>query len=1277
MCRATCSWLVAMISFFVNGQKILLENPEPETKLLDLLRKSLHLTGTKQGCNVGGCGACTVMISKYYASTDEIRHWSVNACLLPVCSLDGLAVTTIEGIGNTQKLHPCQESIARSNGSQCGFCTPGMVMSMYTLLRNNPKPTETEMQLSLHGNLCRCTGYRPILDGFRSFCKDCSCSEKQEELKNYGNERFIIEPSQEVIFPPELKLQNSAMTSLLIQGSRTKWYRPITLNELLTIREQFPANSDNMIVAGNIGIGCDKLAKPSVLIAVSCVNELQVLEINEKGLLVGAAVTIGCLEEKLMKTMKSLPESKTKYFKALLDMLHWFANPQIKNVATIGGNIVNGCPGSDLIPVLIVAGTILNFASKGSFRETVMTASFHTKMSDTEILQSLIIPYSNEDIYVAGYKQAKRRYVATAIVNASMSVEIKRIGEACRVEDCKIMYGGMGHTVIMADKTQKMIIGREWNSYLLNEVYESLSSEINFSNDIEGGMVKYRQLLCLSFFYKFYLQVQMELGNSPPLGNEESALKDFKAVPAKGTQIYSKKSPQSLNDTIGQPVMHLSALEQATGEALYVDDIPSIDGEAYAGLVMSECAHARFKVDASGLKEIEDILGFVSVDDVPGSNTFGDDNFFADGVVTAVGQIIGIVVAKTKETAQRGARSVKIDYEKLPTILTIEEARKADSYFGAANEFNIGNISEGLKSSFHKLEGSIKIGGQKHFYFETCACLVIPRREHKEIELICSSQFLNRCHKSLSTCLAIPSNKVVARAKRIGGGFGGKLVRPSLLYAAIAVAANKFQVPVRIMLDREEDMQFVGSRSPFVGVYSVAFNDEGKLIALDVQLFSNGGSTLDFSKSVMETALVHLQNVYNVPNAHFSGRVCKTNIPSCTAMRAYGRPQAQLIMESIMTHVAHELGSDPVKIREINFINDGEKLVSGRRMEGSTLKRCWNALIEKCNYYKIKEEVDIFNKSNLWKKRGISVIPTCSRITPFGQATALVHVYTDGSVLVTHGGIEMGQGLHTKMAQVCARCLDIPINRIHVSETNIDKVPNSAPTGGSINNDIYGMAIKNACEQIMERLKPFKEDDDNWEKRINRAFAAGVNLSAQGFYHPPDAWEGTEKVSYCYYSFGVGFSMVEVDILTGNWKVVQTDILMDVGDSLNPAIDIGQIEGAFVQGMGLFTMEECSYLSDGSLYTDSPTTYKIPGCSDIPIEMNVTLLDNCPNKKAIFSSKAIGEPPLFLASSVFFAIRDAVKSAREEKGVTGYFEFFSPASTERIRLACEADQLNQ
>uniref|UniRef100_A0A2K5J9B5 Xanthine dehydrogenase/oxidase n=1 Tax=Colobus angolensis palliatus TaxID=336983 RepID=A0A2K5J9B5_COLAP len=1236
------------------------------------------LSGTKLGCGEGGCGACTVMLSKYDRLQNKIVHFSANACLAPICSLHHVAVTTVEGIGSTKtRLHPVQERIAKSHGSQCGFCTPGIVMSMYTLLRNQPEPTIEEIENAFQGNLCRCTGYRPILQGFRTFARV----------------RGDTAPSTCSLSP----LKDTPRKQLRFEGERVTWIQASTLKELLDLKAQHP---DAKLVVGNTEIGIEMKFKNMLFPMIVCpawIPELNSVEHGPEGISFGAACPLSIVEKTLVDAVAKLPAQKTEVFRGVLEQLRWFAGKQVKSVASIGGNIITASPISDLNPVFMASGAKLTLVSRGTRRTVPMDHTFFpgyrkTLLSPEEILLSIEIPYSREGEYFSAFKQASRREDDIAKVTSGMRVLFKP--GTTEVEELALCYGGMANRTISALKTTQRQLSKLWKEELLQDVCAALAEELHLPPDAPGGMVDFRRTLTLSFFFKFYLTVLRKLGQENP----EDKCGKLDPTFASATLLFQKDPPanvhlfqevpkgQSEEDMVGRPLPHLAANMQASGEAVYCDDIPRYENELSLRLVTSTRAHAKIKsIDISEAKKVPGFVCFISADDIPGSNITGicnDETVFAKDKVTCVGHIIGAVVADTPEHTQRAAQGVKITYEELPAIITIEDAINNNSFYGPELKIEKGDLKKGFSEADNVVSGELYIGGQEHFYLETHCTIAVPKGEAGEMELFVSTQNTMKTQSFVAKMLGVPANRIVVRVKRMGGGFGGKETRSTVVSTAVALAAYKTGRPVRCMLDRDEDMLITGGRHPFLARYKVGFMKTGKVVALEVDHFSNAGNTQDLSQAIMERALFHMDNCYKIPNIRGTGRLCKTNLPSNTAFRGFGGPQGMLIAEYWMSEVAVTCGMPAEEVRRKNLYGEGDLTHFNQKLEGFTLPRCWEECLASSRYHARRSEVDKFNKENCWKKRGLCIIPTKFGISftiPFlNQAGALLHVYTDGSVLLTHGGTEMGQGLHTKMVQVASRALKIPTSKIYISETSTNTVPNTSPTAASASADLNGQAIYAACQTILKRLEPYKKKNPSgsWEDWVTAAYMDTVSLSATGFYRTPNlgySFETNSGNPFHYFTYGVACSEVEIDCLTGDHKNLRTDIVMDVGSSLNPAIDIGQVEGAFVQGLGLFTLEELHYSPEGSLHTRGPSTYKIPAFGSIPIEFRVSLLRDCPNKKAIYASKAVGEPPLFLAASIFFAIKDAIRAARAQhtgNNVKELFRLDSPATPEKIRNAC-------
>ncbi|XP_048090843.1 aldehyde oxidase 5 isoform X1 [Alosa alosa] len=1306
--------------FFVNGKRITENNADPEEMLLGYLRRKVGLTGTKYGCGGGACGACTVMLSKYDPLLDSVLHYTVIACLQPICALHGTSVVTVEGIGSTKtKLHPVQERIAKAHGSQCGFCTPGMVMSMYTLLRNKPQPTMEDITEALAGNICRCTGYRPIIDGFKTFCDatDCcqtgdgeqkccgsngpsstnGCKDMSEKLCDMEN-ALPLDPTQDLIFPPELMLMGKSHEShrLYFKGERVKWISVEELDDLLELKAEHP---DARLIVGNTTVGPKMVLKDAhhpLIIYAGGISELRTIRWTDQGVTVGAACTLSMLKETLEVAERRLGPERSRVTQALVTTLRCLASKQIRNMATIGGNILSANPKYDLNSILAAAGCTLQVISKDGTREIPLDENFFagfgkTILKPNEVLQSVHIPLTGPWEFVCAFRQAQRREFAFSMVNAGMKVTLKEGTDG--VESLRVFFGGVGPTLIQARHTCKELVGRPWREEQLEDALMLLREEIDLSQGAHGGREAYRETLALSFFFKFYMHVLQELREKDvcisdiPL-DHLSALKSFSNEAPQGKHSYQLVAEaQSSKDPVGRPRMHQASYQQATGEAQYYDDIPPVRGELFVSMVTSTKAHAKIlSIDASDALATPGVVTFICAADVPGQNRrlwFNNvEELFAEEEVVCVGQIIGAVVAETREQAKRAAGRVRLTYEDLlPVFFTIQEAIEHESFFNPKRKLERGDVDKAFEEVDCILEGEMYMGGQEHFYLETQGVIAVPRPEAGEMELFVASQHAAYTQEVVGTTLGIDANKITCHVKRLGGGFGGKVMKIASLSAIAATAAHKTGRAVRCVLDRSDDMLITSGRHPFLGKYKVGFMKDGTVLAVDMTYYSNGGCTLDESSFIMEKALLHMDNGYRIPHMRGRGLVCRTYLPSYTAFRGFGGPQGLTMIESVLQEVATHCGQPAERVRQLNMYRDEESLTHhGQLFCPSTMLRCWEECLDKAQYHTRRQAIQLFNAHNYWRKRGICAVPLKFGIGFskgfYNQGAALVNIYKDGSVLVSHGGTEMGQGINTKAIQIASRILKVPMSLVHIKETCTGNVPNAAPSAASFGTDAVGMAVKDACETLMNRLEPVMQKHPNysWPQLIVEAYCQKISLSATGFFmgaHTNVDWEKGEGNAYYYFTFGACCSEVEIDCLTGDHKNIRTDIVMDVGQSLNPALDIGQTEGGFVQGVGLYTIEELQFSPEGVLMTRGPSQYKVPALSDVPTQLNVHLLPDSHNPHAIYSSKGIGEPPVFFGCTLFFAIKEAIAAARRERGLSDRFPLSSPASAEKIRMACE------
>lgn len=709
---------------------------------------------------------------------------AVNACLAPVCTMHGLAVTTVEGIGSTKtRLHPVQERIAKAHGSQCGFCTPGIVMSMYTLLRSMRKPSYSDLEVAFQGNLCRCTGYRAIVEGYKTFIEDwekyrvpanggaCNMGDKCCKLNNkncdneldksevtFDSSEFIpYDASQEPIFPPELALSPQYNEQRLIfKGPNVTWHRPTTLDEVLQLKSQ---HNDAKLITGNTEVGVEVKFKnflyPSIIIP-SQVEEMTAINLTDNGLMIGASTTLTEMETAMKSILNCVPSYKTKIYKSIIDMLYWFAGKQIRNVAAVGGNIMTGSPISDLNPIFMASETVLYLKSLKGSRKVVMDKNFFTSYRKNivlpeEVLVAIEIPFTKKNQYFKAFKQAKRREDDIAIVNIALNVEFE--DQSSKISKINIAFGGMAPVTILGVETCKQITGLQWNDDLLSKVYSALLKELQLSPTAPGGMVKYRQSLTLSLFFKIYMEICEELQKNktecPKVGaRDKSAIGGFEHYKQKGSQYFHIPiNSQAKCDPVGYPIPHVSAMKQATGEAVYCDDMPPIEGELYLALVLSTKACAKLvSIDPTNALSIPGVVDFFSAETLGGKKMLigsivHDEEVFVTENITNQGQVLGAIVAKDQYTAQKASKMVKVVYEELEPIITIEEAIRGKSYFpGYPKIITRGDVDKAFKEADHVFENDFRMGGQEHFYLETQACRVIPKKEDDEMEIFCSTQ---------------------------------------------------------------------------------------------------------------------------------------------------------------------------------------------------------------------------------------------------------------------------------------------------------------------------------------------------------------------------------------------------------------------------------------------------------------------------------------------------------------------------------------------------------
>jgi xanthine dehydrogenase large subunit len=767
---------------------------------------------------------------------------------------------------------------------------------------------------------------------------------------------------------------------------------------------------------------------------------------------------------------------------------------------------------------------------------------------------------------------------------------------------------------------------------------------------------------------------------------------------------------------LGAPLPHESADAHVSGEARYTDDIPELHGTVHAALGLARHAHARIvALDLERVRSSPGVLAVLTAADIAGENDCGpvvhDDPVLASDVVQYLGQPVFAVIATSHELARRAAALAASDdvvrYEPLEPVLSIEEARTRQHYVLPPLRLVRGAPDAALAAAPHRLAGTFAVGGQEQFYLEGQVAYALPQ-EQTGMLVYSSTQHPSEMQQVVAHLLGWPAHRVSCECRRMGGGFGGKESQSALFACVAALAAHKLQRPVKLRADRDDDFMITGKRHDALYTYEAGYDDAGRLLGARVEIALRAGYSADLSGAVATRAVCHFDNAYFLPDVEIVALCCKTNTQSNTAFRGFGGPQGALVMEVMLDEIARALGRDPLDVRRANYYGIGERDVTpyGQRVEDNVLAPLTDELLASSRYHARRAAIAAYNRTSPVLKRGLALTPVkfgiSFNVPHLNQAGALVHVYRDGSVLVNHGGTEMGQGLNTKVAQVVAGTLGLPLARVRVSAADTSKVANTSATAASTGSDLNGKAAEDAALTIRARLAAFAAAqyggapadvafEDGLVRANGKAIAFGecvelaymkrVQLWSDGFYATPKVhWDARTLTGhpFYYFAYGAAVSEVVVDTLTGEWKLVRADVLHDAGQSINPAIDLGQVEGGFIQGMGWLTTEELWWNRDGRLMTHAPSTYKIPAVSDTPEAFNVRLYRSGGNdnvEPTVFRSKAVGEPPLLLPFSVFLAIRDAVGAAVPEAREAAPLR--APATPEAILDALDALQANR
>ncbi|RED48528.1 molybdopterin cofactor-binding domain-containing protein [Aestuariispira insulae] len=1426
------------IRFYLNMKEVTIKDPSPDLMLIDYLRQpDVNLTGPKKPCGQGGCGSCTVILSHWDEDLAKPRHEAINACLRPVCALNGLSITTIEGTGSVGGvMNPVAYRLAVNNGTQCGYCTNGWVMNMTAFLASHPESgTKKEIEGLFDGNLCRCTGYRAILTGMKSFATDWSEEDEKAAMKCKIDQAFdpkSVGKTVSIPFPEEAK---SPVEPARVDKGSKQWISVTSIDDLQALYLENPG-AVIRLVHGNTSFGIYKqeMLAADILADIRPLQELHGIDHGPDGLSFGAAT----LYSDLIPTLTELAgengtsiQPGNSIWAGLSYMAKRTAGHLVRNAATIAGNsmlvlkhIHEGEPfPSDMATALCGAGADIEILQlETGERERLPLSDLMINCRENPDLAGKIlliryhVPTPGDRELGMAHKVALREVNSHSIVNAMTSFPLTEAGTPA-ITDCRLVLGGIAPYAWRANRTEDWLNGQPLSMDIIGEACRILDGEVRECLDHwadrmqglpdEGFSNSYRTRLACSYLYKSLVNALLITDpDQVPADIASSGINLWGRWPVSdGRQSYQTDLYPA---PLSEPYIKLMAMYQAQGEVKYTHEMALPPTALFGALVQSARALSSFEytlpngTPCPNLHDLEQELarrfeGFnalITATDIPpgGANMQGsgaDEALFATEHVTFEGQPLAMVLATEEIQAQAIAAFIeecclRYEEEQLP-ILTIEEAISRESIFPdcpqsapfLAHIWKVTRPNSDFswvreKSPLDKeievreasldgadclvVEGTQKTGAQLHFYMETQSAIARPR-DDGTIEITSSTQSPTTVHDTVCSAIDYSRNMVGIKVRQLGGGYGGKTDQSRFVPAQAAVGALKTGRPVKLALSRESDSAFIGRRHPYYGQYQFALDtghkdpaDKGLIRGTHAKLWGDGGAMYDCSFVVSDCIQLRVDNAYYVPNYETQIDVCRTNKAPNTAYRAFGDIQGTLILENAIEDAAVALEMEPEDIREKNLYQIGQTTPGGQGLLYCYQREVWDYAKQKSDFAERKAIVDDFNAENKWRKRGICLMPlkygSGYNLVMLEQTSAMVNVFSgDGTVLIRQGGVDMGQGMMTKVVQIAAYELNVPLEIIRIDSSDTDVIPNPQSTGASTGTQYNGEAVRQACRVLQARLQAFgyqmlkengpdwcKEKQINfwdygiegwktpvgdgnrpvtiWQKLVSLAYQMRVNLQAQvnaqmpggigpvpniAFKPKQDQPTGTgitidpngafsETVNqYVGFTYNAACSEVEVDILTGETKILRSDIYYDMGKSLNPAIDVGQIEGAFVQGIGYVLTEDLVFQPEGEnagrLNTVNTWRYKPPAITTIPLEMNVHLFPrelaaHVPeNPNTLFSSKEVGEPPLVLANTVFFALKRAIRTSRIDRGLSPYFDLDAPATVQAVQTACEVD----
>eukprot|EP01065_Artemidia_motanka_P048029 TRINITY_DN765_c0_g1_i1.p1 TRINITY_DN765_c0_g1~~TRINITY_DN765_c0_g1_i1.p1 ORF type:complete len:1433 (+),score=487.88 TRINITY_DN765_c0_g1_i1:161-4300(+) len=1232
------------------------------TSAHDWMAANVPGTGLRRNCGVGRCGVCVSTLSYTDPATGKMMHRAFNTCLRPILSCNGMAITTITGLGDTKTPHPVQKALADNSGTQCGFCSAGQVMSIYSHLAGAGSSAKAaDLEHCLDGNLCRCTGYRSIIDTAKSFASDAP---PPTAAPICGHAATVQrEPAR--LMGPSVPFVPAPLPTGSTPVAVGSWQEVRTEAELQAALRSLGTSGDVMLVAGNTSKGLWEKRRPTAQVCIGGIPTLRAKTVTADGLILGSAVTMTDAQEAIQEQAQS-----TKALEAIAKHVLLSPGTPVRNVGTIGGNVMlmhehqkDGQSFATEWPMLFQAwgATVTVVDSSGHATELSFESFWGVDMKG-KYIRHFTLPLAGASTKVMrSFRTSVRHLYAQQFCGGAMCVNLDRASGRVAAGSARVVLNNIVAHPLRATALEKALEAGSVTDqgHFQTVLLPALESVLSACDSSLYGEVQYRKQLARSYFYKFMLALQPTL--APHL---QSAAESWLDRPTQsGTQTFhTDPSVYPLNE----PIPKIDGLKQTCAEAQYVQDVPLPAGALHGAPVIATAIGDLDVVDPKAAESMPGYQGFLWHKDVPllcpgvlagaGKKQFFQP-LFAKGKTEFIGQVIGLVLADTQQGAVDAANAVRVTYKNVKSnpIITLDDAIKAESYLSkSAGNVNQGDADKALASADFVVQDTFRINEQAHYHMETQSCMAVPGED--QMVLHASTQEPKIMHLALQLLLLEGSSKVDVRQRRLGGGFGGKLEASLQVGCLSGFAAHKMKRPVRVILELGTNLVAIGHRPAFRSDIQVGCMKDGTITAVKAQTYfgNSGGDVGNFLGSC--------DNCYNIPNWNVQASTMKLDLPITRSCRGPGWVPGIWFGERIAGLVAAKLGMPSVAVKEKNFYQKGQVTPGGFPLKNWNMQELWATLKASSEYEKRAEAVAAFNASNRWVKKGLAMAPskfTFAYLPSLNIASALmmdcrVTIHADGSVAVLSGGTEMGQGLTTKVSQTVSYHLGCKMSDITFLEQQTSQMGSIATgldlSGGSVASELTCLSAKNCCNALNQTLAPVYKQlgpSATWQQVCAKAAEMGLDLSEKknATGHAP----GVDKKGDVYSTYGAACAEVSVDILTGQINLGRTDLIFDIGRSVNPDVDIGQVEGGFTMGLGLALLEDVSYDAAGAM-TAGAATYEPPGTVDIPQEWHVTLFNGAVNPVTPGGAKAIGEPPVSLSYVAVDAIQQAFAAAAKDAG---------------------------